>query len=115
VFQSLVQNSGYAGDIRIVAFPDFALPGRHADVPAVTEDCMTRYQDETSRRQFMCAFSKMVIKKNGQMRVYACTLVDDDEAYDQGRNLRNALQQRVTLQHHRCYTCFAYGSSCSER
>jgi molybdenum cofactor biosynthesis enzyme MoaA len=114
-YQSLLQDAGFEGTIRIVAFPDFALPGQHADVPAVTEDCMTRYQDETSRRQFMCAFSKMVIKKNGQTRIYACTLVDDDEDYDQGRNLRGALQQRVMLKHHRCYSCFAYGSSCSER
>jgi len=114
-FQMLVRNAGYSGDINIVAFPDFSLPGQHVDVPAVTEDCMTRYQDETSRRQFMCAFSKMIIKKNGRMRVYACTLVDDDENYDQGDNLRDALHQRVTLKHHRCYSCFAYGSSCSER
>ena len=114
-FQMLVRNAGYSGDIPIVAFPDFALPGQHADVPAVTEDCMTRYQDETSRRQFMCAFSKMIIKKNGQMCVYACTLVDDDDAYDQGRNLRDTLRKRVILKHHRCYSCFAYGSSCSER
>lgn len=115
LFQSLVREAGFKGEIRIVAFPDFAGPGLHANVPDVTEDCMTRYQDETSRRQFMCAFSKMVIRKNGQMRVYACTLVDDDEAYDQGSNLRSALQQRVMLKHHRCYSCFAYGSSCSER
>jgi len=27
----------------------------------------------------------MVVKVNGSMRVYACTLVDDDPAYDQGR------------------------------
>jgi molybdenum cofactor biosynthesis enzyme MoaA len=115
LFQALVQNAGFKGDIRIVAFPDFALPGQSADVPAVTKDCMTRYQDEASRRQFMCAFSKMVIKKNGRMRVYACTLVDDDDDYDQGQNLRGALQQRVMLKHHRCYSCFAFGSSCSER
>ena len=114
-FQSLVQAAGYKGDIRVVAFPDFALPGQHTNVPAVTEDCMTRYQDAAGRRQFMCAFSKMVIKKNGRMRIYACTLVDDDEDYDQGRNLLSALQQRVMLKHHRCYSCFAYGSSCSER
>ena len=114
-FQALMQQAGFKGDIRIVAFPDFALPGTPADVPAVTQDCMTRYQDEMSRREFMCAFSKMVIKKNGRMRVYACTLVDDDTAYDQGSNLRAALQQRVMPKHHRCYTCFAYGSSCSER
>jgi len=115
IFQKLVHDAGFAGEIRIVAFPDFAPPGQHTKVPAITEDCMTRYQDEAGRRAFMCAFSKMVIKQDGRMRVYACTLVDDDVRYDQGSNLRHALQQRVMLKHHRCYSCFAYGSSCSER
>jgi len=114
-FQQLVQDAGHEGDIRIVAFPDFAVPDSNPDVPDVTEDCMTRYQTEDTRREFMCAFSKMVIKVNGRMRVYACTLVDDDERYDQGGNLRSAMKQRVMLAHHRCYSCFAYGSSCSER
>ena len=114
-FQELVQEKGFTGDIRIVAFPDFALPGEHGDVPAVTENCMTQFQDAASRQQFMCAFSKMVIKKNGRLRVYACTLVDDDEDYDQGPDLATALRERVMLKHHRCYSCFAHGSSCSER
>jgi len=114
-YQQLVADAGYVGDIRIVAFPDFALPGDQPDVPAVTENCMTRYQTEATRRAFMCGFSKMVVKHNGRMRVYACTLVDDDVRYDQGSNLRAALRQRVMLAHHRCYSCFAYGSSCSER
>lgn len=114
-FQALLRQAGYEGDARIVAFPDFAAPGAQPEVPVVTEDCMTRYQTEATRREFMCAFSKMVIKVGGRMRVYACTLVDDDEHYDQGSNLRAALKQRVMLAHHRCYSCFAYGSSCSER
>lgn len=114
-FQSLLSEAGYQGSARIVAFPDFATPGQHPRVPDVTEDCMTRYQDAISRIEFMCAFSKMVVKQNGNMRVYACTLVDDDPRYDQGGTLAEALGQRVMLGHHRCYSCFAFGSSCSER
>jgi hypothetical protein len=75
---------------------------------------MTRYQNEDSRRAFMCAFSKMVIKRNGVMRVYACTLVDDDLEYDLGGSLREAQTERILMRHHRCHTCFAFGSSCSE-
>jgi hypothetical protein len=56
----------------------------------------------------------MVVKLGGRMRVYACTLVDDDPAYDQGGTLREALGARVLLRHQRCYSCFAYGASCSE-
>lgn len=114
-YQQLLADAGCKEELRLVAFPDFSVPGDNPEVPVVTQDCMTRYQTEETRRAFMCAFSKMVIKQNGRMRVYACTLVDDDLRYDQGSNLRAALDERVMLAHHRCYSCFAYGSSCSER
>lgn len=113
-FRALFASRGLPEDLRQVAFPDFGPPGDTPEVPDVTEDCMTRYQTEDSRRTFMCAFSKMVVKEHGQMRVYACTLVDDDPNYDLGGTLADAMKHRITLHHHRCYTCFKFGSSCSE-
>lgn len=100
--------------INIVKFPDFLLPGSIAEVPEITEDCMTRYHSAESREAFMCAYTRFVLKKGGRMRVYACTLVDDDEDYDLGSTLRESLKPRVMLKHHRCYSCFAFGASCSE-
>ncbi len=113
-FRALCTVHGLPEDLTQVAFPDFSTPGNNLEVPHVTTSCMTTYQTAESRRLFMCAFSKMVVKKAGRMRVYACTLVDDDERYDQGATLHDSLQPRVMLSHHRCYSCFAYGSSCSE-
>jgi molybdenum cofactor biosynthesis enzyme MoaA len=113
-FHDLLRAHGLPEDIRIVSFPDFGTPGERPTVPDVTEACMTRYHTEDSRRKFMCAFSKMIIRKNGRMSVYACTLVDDDEDYDLGASLTTALGKRIRMRHHRCYTCFAFGSSCSE-
>jgi MoaA/NifB/PqqE/SkfB family radical SAM enzyme len=113
-FRELSASHGLPHDLNIVKFPDFLTPGAHPKVPDVTENCMTTYQNEQSRSEFMCAFSKMVIKKRGRMRVYACTLVDDDESYDLGGTLAESLGQRIMLHHHRCYSCFAYGASCSE-
>lgn len=113
-FRSVMAEFGLPDDIRIVAFPDFDVPDAQRDVPAVTEDCMTRFQTEQTRREFMCAFSKMIIKIDGRMRVYACTLVDDDPDYDLGGTLNEADGKRIMLRHHRCYSCFAFGSSCSE-
>lgn len=113
-YRSMLESAGLPANLRIVAFPDFDTPGAKRNVPDITEDCMTRYQTENTRREFMCSFSKMVIKKNGRMRVYACTLVDDDDDYDQGGILTESLSARVMLRHHRCYSCFTYGSSCSE-
>jgi len=113
-YRELLAQFRLPADTRIVPFPDFDIPYSHPDVPNVTEDCMTRHQTEASRREFMCAFSKMIVKKNGEMRVYACTLVDDDADYDLGGSLAEALGQRIRMRHHRCYQCFAFGSSCSE-
>ena len=113
-FRRLFRDFGLPEDLHIVAFPDFATPGSIVQVPFVTEGCMTKHQTESSRREFMCSYSKMVIKLDGRMRVYACTLVDDDPAYDQGGTLHEALATRVMMRHHRCYSCFAYGASCSE-
>lgn len=113
-FRTVLRESSLPDDMHIVAFPDFDVPEARREVPAVTENCMTRYQTEQTRRKFMCAFSKMVIKIDGRMRVYACTLVDDDPEYDLGGTLRAATGKRVMLRHHRCYSCFAFGSSCSE-
>jgi hypothetical protein len=113
-FRTRAAAHGLPENLTIVSFPDFLAPGARPRVPYVTEHCMTTYQTEQTRREFMCAFSKMIIKKGGRMRVYACTLVDDDPSYDLGGTLAESLGKRVMLHHHRCYSCFAFGSSCSE-
>lgn len=113
-YQPFFKEAGLPEDTHIVVFPEFHEPGSNPEVPHITEGCMTKYKTEEARNQIMCNFSKMVVKKDGKMRVYACTLVDDDEDYDLGGNLTEAMKIRVMLKHHRCYTCFACGASCSE-
>jgi len=113
-FAALFRAHDLPADIPLVAFPDFSLPGSVPDVPFVTTDCMTRYHSAGSRKEFMCAFSRMMVKQNGAMRTYACTLVDDDPEYDLGASLTDSMADRISLKHHRCYSCFAYSSSCSE-
>ena len=113
-YAGLLVEHGLPRNTTLVGFPDFLLPGARANVPTITEHCMTTYQSADTRRAFMCAFSKMIVKKDGRLRVYACTLVDDDPDYDLGGTLAESLPKRIMLRHHRCYSCFAYGSSCSE-
>lgn len=114
-YAEILDRHGVVDDIPFVVFPDFSTPGATRDVPQVTSHCMTTYQSKESRGHFMCASSKMVVKKAGQMRVYACTLVDDDPEYDFGATLSESMAIRVSMKHHRCFSCFSYGSSCSER
>jgi sulfatase maturation enzyme AslB (radical SAM superfamily) len=108
------QEAGLPDDMTIINFPDFMTPGAMASVPHITEGCMTQYTNEAQRAAYMCSFSRMVVKAGGRIGVYACTLVDDDGDYDLARTLRESMQVRIRLKHHRCYSCFAYGSSCSE-
>lgn len=114
-FRAHFRAAGLPEDLHQVAFPDFYLPSSHpTGVPHITTNCMTQYHTEQSRADFMCSFSKMLVKIGGRMRVYACTLVDDDPDYDLGGTLTEAMARRVMLRHHRCFSCFRYGASCSE-
>ncbi len=113
-FRRIFREHGLPEDLNIIWFPDFGLPGDHADTPAITEHCMTAYHTAASRADFMCAYSRMVVKDRGRMRVYACTLVDDDPDYDLGASLSDSLLETVMLRHHRCFSCFRYGASCSQ-
>ena len=113
-FHPYLAEVGVSPDINIVSFPDFLLPGSLPEVPEITEHCMTTYQDEAARDQYMCRYTRFVLKKGGKVRIYACTLVDDDSDYDLGATLQESMRVRVMLRHHRCYSCFAFGASCSE-
>jgi sulfatase maturation enzyme AslB (radical SAM superfamily) len=113
-FRELFVARGLPADLPIIWFPDFAAPFSHREHPEITEHCMTAYQTAATRERFMCAFSRMVVKHNDSMRVYACTLVDDDPQYDLGETLARSLRPKIMLRHHRCFSCFKHGSSCSE-
>lgn len=112
-YRALFARNNIPPETHIVVFPDFSPPFASTDTPEITEHCMTQYQSEQNRQSFMCAYSKMMIKTEAGMRVYACTLVDDNEAYDLGDSLTRSMAARIMLKHHRCYSCFAYGASCS--
>ena len=113
-YRPFFREAGLPDTMTIVRFPDFMTPGSVATVPFITESCMVQYTNDMQRGDYMCAFSRMVVKAGGRIGVYACTLVDDDPDYNLAATLRESLQVRIRLKHHRCYSCFAYGSSCSE-
>jgi molybdenum cofactor biosynthesis enzyme MoaA len=113
-FAEIFRDAGLPENLARVEFPDFHPPSATISSPQITYRCMTDFQTEETRESFMCAFSKMVAKVEGRMRVYACTLVDDDPDYILGETLAEALQVPVSMKHHRCYSCFKFGSTCSE-
>jgi molybdenum cofactor biosynthesis enzyme MoaA len=100
-------------NLAFTAFPDLGVPGSDNGSPEITEGCMDKYPTKESRAHFMCSNTRMLVKKAGAVRVYACTLVDDDPEYDLGGSLAESLNERVMLRHHRCFSCYRYGASCS--
>jgi sulfatase maturation enzyme AslB (radical SAM superfamily) len=102
--------AGLPIDTPLIAFPELTIE----NTPDITENCMTTYHTPESRGKFMCAFSRMIVKQHSQIRVYACTLVDDNPYYDLGGSLTEAARVRVQLGHPRCFACFSGGASCSE-
>ena len=113
-FAEVFRGAGLPEDLPRIEFPEFYPPGIEVTAPQITQSCMVDYQTESTRRKFMCAFSRMVVKSEGQCKVYACTLVDDDVDYALGTTLAESLQVPVSMKHHRCYSCFQFGASCSE-
>lgn len=96
----------------MIAFPELKIS--NTDIPEITEECMRTHHTPESCGKFMCAFSRMVIKQRGSMRIYACTLVDDSPHYDLGSSLAEGANSRIRLKHPRCFACFVGGVSCSE-
>lgn len=113
-FAEVFRSAGLPENLPRIEFPEFHSPGMTVTTPQITQSCMVDYQTDTTRREFMCAFSRMVVKSEGECEVYACTLVDDDADYVLGKTLTESLQVPVSMKHHRCYSCFRYGASCSE-
>ncbi|MCH2175787.1 MAG: radical SAM protein [Lentisphaeria bacterium] len=115
IYQKLFEKYQISQDTHIVKFPDFDTPNSSPEVPEITETCMTKYLTKEQKDAFMCNFSRMIAKTNGRLSIYACTLVDDDDQYATFGTLKESLETKIMLKHHRCFSCFAYGASCSEK
>ena len=108
-YAALFAQNGLPEDLPVAAFPD--LRGR-GETPEISENCISTYHTRETCAAFMCAHSRMLAKREGRLGLYACTLVDDDPAYDFGPDLEQALHTRTLLRHKRCFSCFAGGVSC---
>tara|TARA_R110002167_G_scaffold144413_10_gene334777 strand:+ start:1549 stop:2538 length:990 start_codon:yes stop_codon:yes gene_type:complete len=112
-FSEIFRQHGIHERLPFTAFPDFGLPGTDDGSPEVTENCMLKYPTPESREHFMCTYTRMLVKRGENVRVFACTLVDDDPGYDLGASLRESLEPRIMFRHPRCFACYKFGASCS--
>ncbi|MGM0570485.1 radical SAM protein [Marinobacter sp.] len=112
-FRAIFRDWGIPETLAFTAFPDLGTPGSDDGSPEITENCMEKYPTRESRAHFMCTYTRMLVKKDDQVRVFACTLVDDDPQYDLGGTLAESMDERIMLRHHRCFSCYRFGASCS--
>ncbi|OEY66204.1 radical SAM protein [Marinobacter sp. X15-166B] len=112
-YRAIFRQWGIPEDLAFTAFPDLGVPGSDDGSPEITETCMEQYPTPESRAHFMCTYTRMLVKKGDRVRVYACTLVDDDPDYDLGGTLTESMTPRIMLRHHRCFACYRFGASCS--
>ena len=111
-FRAIFRQWGIPETLAFTAFPDLGTPGSDDGSPEITETFMEKYPTRESRSHFMCTYTRMLVKKNDEVRVFACTLVDDDPEYDLGGTLAESMDERIMLRHHRCFACYRFGASC---
>jgi len=112
-FRSVFAKAGLPADLRVLALPDYGLPGQPLAPDAVSDTALAGRRSIGSQAPLMCSHSKMLVKRNGAMRVYACPLVDDAEDFDQGATLTEALARDASLRHARCQSCVRTGATWS--
>jgi molybdenum cofactor biosynthesis enzyme MoaA len=95
-------------ELPLLALPELGRPGLPSLATPPSLDELRRTQHKP-----MCATSRMVLKRGGQTRAYACALTDDDPRFDLGPALGASLDCIVKLEHHRCTQCVRLGATLS--
>lgn len=104
-YSELLRKHGLPADTVVAPLPELGRPGaEHTDLPS---------PDDVARcgQAPMCASSRMAVKHNGRLRMFACALTDDDARFDLGPSLQASLSQPVALLHRRCGQCVRLGVS----
>jgi sulfatase maturation enzyme AslB (radical SAM superfamily) len=100
-YRDLLRKQNLPEDLLVATLPELGRPGKGTTValPEIGR----------SPHPLLCADSRMVLKRGGEMRVYACALTDDDARFDLGTSLAGSLSCEVKLQHQRCVQCVRHG------
>lgn len=103
-YYQLLRKARLPDTTRIIALPELGKLGTdsHLNAPLATP---------AQPQRLMCSHSRMLLKRDGQLRVYACAFTDDDARFDMGASLSDAIHASVCLQHQRCRQCVRQGAT----
>lgn len=100
-FQGLLRKADLPEDTPIHALPDFGRPGLHGD------DESSALTNAIASFNLKCSHSRMLLKRNGKLRINSCLFTDDDVSFELGESLDQAASTAVIASHHRCRQCAA--------
>ena len=103
-FRQLLRKQRLPEDLPIVALPELGLP-HVAALPASIAPATPGQQVAPPA----CRVSRMLLRKDGQLRFHACPLTDDVPRFDLGAQLEAALAANVVTDHVRCAQCLGPG------
>ncbi len=102
-FRRLLRRQRLPAELPIVALPELGLPDEAGATRCAPAD---RSMPGVAPA---CTRSRMVLRRNGQLRLHACPLTDDAPRFDAGATLDAAMAARVIPNHPRCARCFDPG------
>jgi hypothetical protein len=102
-FRRMLRRQRLPEDMSVVALPELGLPDEHAASHAPATPTAP------SGIIPVCATSRMLLRRNGQLRFHACPLTDDAPRFDTGASLDAALAARIVPDHSRCGHCLKRG------
>lgn len=106
-YRQLLRKARLPEDTRIVALPELGKLGTETQLNSLIEP-------PAMPSRLMCSYSRMLLKREGQLRIYSCAFTDDDVRFDLGTSLTEATNTAVCLQHQRCRQCAQQMATYSE-
>lgn len=102
-FRNLLRKQRLPEDLSIVALPELGVPQVDRNLAPISGSpvwsCMAP----------SCTRSRMLLRRNGTLRIAPCPLVDDSPQLELGPTLAASLTQHARLMHSRCQLCLSRG------
>jgi hypothetical protein len=105
-FRQLLRRQRLPPDLPIVALPELGLPAP-ADEPSMSTSSAATTPATPATPA--CAVGRMLLRRNGMLRLHACPLTDDAIRFDAGASLAAALAAQIIPDHPRCDLCRTRG------
>lgn len=109
-FRALLRRQRLPEDLPVLALPELgALGAQPGAVPVPAGPAGDAGQAGTCACAPACSRSRMLLRRDGQLRFHACPLTDDATRFDVGGTLAAALAAQVVPDHPRCAHCRSPG------